>query len=449
LLSDPGASKTLASYAQRSQWLFAVRFPRAHLNEMVITWRLQGALSAAALEAAVGDLVARHPTLRARLSYEHGQLYQIVMPAQPVPLQFTQAHGGSPEARLEAAKELLASPERKPLDLIAGPTLVADLVQVDPQDHLLCLRVHHAMCDGWSIGVMQRDLLAMYEARLQGAAAALAPVAMQYGEVAAWEVSTYESGGFEADLRYWRAELAEPPPPLRLPVTGERKGNRDWLEHVVSREARDPAGADLLAFARSLRASPFSLFLAVLAAMTFQRTGQQDQLFGVPTLNRWSEEALGFVGYATSMLPIRVRPSPDLAFDKLVAAVQASSRKMLVHGRVPLEILLREAALPKAGNTVFPVWCQYLEAETGGAASAAGLQVTLVQVGRPNLLAELDVDIQGSTHGPVTFDFGYRTSLFEAAAMHAFADDYLAVLKAARLAPQSRLADLLPATARG
>lgn len=447
-MSDPGASKMLASYAQRSQWLFAVRFPRAHLNEMVITWRLQGTLSAVAMEAAVCDLVARHPTLRARLSYEHGQLYQVVMPAQPVPMQVTRAQGDTPDSRLEAAKSLLASPERKTLDLIAGPTLVADLVQVDPRDHLLCLRVHHAMCDGWSIGVMQRDLLAMYEARLQGNAAELPPVALQYGEVAAWELSTYESGGFEADLRYWRAELAEPPPPIRLPASGERKGNRDWLEHVVSREARDPAGADLLAFARSLRASPFSLFLAVLSAVTYERTGQQDQLFGVPTLNRWSEEALGFVGYATSMLPIRVRPSPDLAFDKLVAAVQASSRKMLVHGRVPLEILLKETALPKSGNTVFPVWCQYLEADTDGAASAAGLHVTLVQVGRPNLLAELDVDIQGSAQGQVNFDFGYRTSLFEAPAVHAFVDDYLALLKAARLAPQARLADLLPVTSR-
>jgi len=94
------------------------------------------------------------------------------------------------------------------------------------------------------------------------------------------------------------------------------------------------------------------------------------------------------------------------------------------------------------------VWCQYLEAETDGLASAAGLAVTLVQVGRPNLLAELDVDIQGAAKGAVKLDFGYRTSLFEAAAVHAIADDYLALLKAARLAPQSRLADLLPATAR-
>ncbi len=441
-MTDLAEIKVPASWAQRSLWLFAVRYPKAHLNEMVISLRLHGAIDLRAIEAAVTDLAQRHPTLRSRLTYEHGTLHHVVMPARPVPLPMTEVNGPASEGRLEAALALLAAPDRRPVNVIDGPTLVADLVKLGEDDHILCLRVHHAMCDGWSCGLILHDLGALYGARRAGRAADLPAVALQSHDVAAWEIATYESGGFASALDYWRGELENPPPKISLPTAAARKGNRDWGLRVVSRELSVSAGQDARAVARQMRVTPFSLWLTALATTIARATGQFDQLIGVPTLNRWSEEAMGFVGYASSLLPLRVRLDPALGFDKACIAVQASTRKMLAHGRVPLEVLLRETALSRLGNTVFPVWCQYLEGSSAASLDVAGLKISLMPVMRPSMLAELDIDVSGSEAG-TSFDFSYRDSLFDARAMQRTVEDFFSILETALLTPQIRVQELL------
>ncbi|MBL8326213.1 MAG: hypothetical protein JNJ89_14775 [Rubrivivax sp.] len=440
MITDPD-SLSPASHGQRSMWAFALRYRTANLNEMIIPWHVRGPLAAGAMQGALGDLVARHPTLRSRLSYQHGQLHQRIMPPTPVTLGVVDVEAATPAARLEAAVRALSDPDRPALDILNGPTFLAQLYRLDADEHVLCLYVHHGMCDGWSIGIMLRELVALYQARLEGRVADLPALTEQYVDVARWEQQAYDSGQLDDEIRYWRAELDGLPPPVALPAIAQRKGNRDWragTTHVMEPAAflqglRETAG--------KLRASPFALLLAALAVLLRHRTGSEDLLVGVPTLNRWSASAMQIVGYMTSMLPVRVRPAGALGFDALCAQAHTTIRKMLAYGRVPLEVLLRETALAPSGNTVFPIWAQFLEDSAGTSYQAAGLHFTPLATDRSSLLAELDVDMVGAASG-WRCEFAYRSALFAPDAMHSMMLDYVGTLRRVMEQPRTTVQEL-------
>lgn len=432
---------TLASYAQRSMWAFALRYRTAHLNEMVITWRIRGPLRTDALEAALCQVVARHPTLRSRLSYQQGQLYQVEMPPDPVPLPVIDVGAASAEAGLETVVQVLSDPQRQALDIIAGPTLVARLYRIGANDHVLCIRVHHAMCDGWSIGILLREWLCLYRERVSGQPADLPALNEHFAQVAQWEQHAFESGELDNDIRYWRAELEGLPPPIALSAVGTRKGNRDWRARALHAHEPAPFMHGLRELAGRLRVSPFALLLAALAVLLRQRTGSEDLLVGVPTLNRWSAQAMQIVGYMTSMLPVRLRPAGPLGFDALCAQAHSSIRKMLAYGRVPLEVLLRETALTPSGNTVFPIWAQFIEEGAAADYEVAGLRLSPVATKRRNLLAELDVDMLGSA-SDWRCEFAYRTSLFESDFVQSMMRDYVDTLHHVLAHPRATVQDL-------
>jgi hypothetical protein len=408
-------------------WAFALRYRSAHLNEMIVPWRIRGALRTDLLEAALADLTQRHPTLRSRLKYEQGQLVQEVHRAEPVMLSMTSVPGATIDDRLQAARRMLVDPGRERVDVFEGPTLIARLLRLDDDDHLLGLHVHHSMCDGGSTQIVLRDLAAFYRARWEGVPATLPPLKQQYADVARWEFQQRAAGGFAAEIAYWKGELAGLPPPIALPASGARKGNRDFsasAPHLLE----PPAFMNgLREFARAQRVTPFTVFVSALAVVLARRTGQHDLLLGVPTQNRWTARAMGFVGYATSLMPVRVRAAAGMPFAELCAQVQGTVSRLLTHGRVPLEVLLQETELAHLGQTLFPVWCQFQEAPPPVSLAACGLQLEPLALERESLLTELDIDMLGSEHG-WRCEFVYRPSLFDASMVQALMSDYVATL---------------------
>lgn len=436
-MDDQGESDAPASFIQRSMWALAQRHRSAPLNVMNLAWRLRGPVDAAALEVALADLVARHPTLRTRLAMVGGRLRQIVQPATRMPLMLSQAAADTGVDCLQAAIEQLRVDGRKAIDLGAGAPARAHLVRVGTDDHLLGIFVHHALCDGWSSQILVEDLAAFYAARALDAAAERPRLAMQYVDWTREQLATDTAGGYADEIAYWRQELAVPPPPLVLPAVGVRRGNRDFFaEAPVHREDAATFGA-IRALARSRRVTPFAVLLAALGVLLHQRTAADDLLIGISTLGRWSPAAMHFVGCATNMLPARLRPAAGLGFDALLGQVHSTLRKLMAYGRIPQEVLTREIQVPP----IVPIWCQAREQTAGARVESLGLTFTPLVVPRGTLLGELDVDMLQSLHG-LECEFAYRPSLFSADQVSALMADYGAVLRGAVAEPQASVAAL-------
>lgn len=416
-----------ASFIQRSMWAAAQRHRTAPLNVMILPWHVRGPLDADMLRLALGDLVARHPTLRTRLRVDAGQLVQVVQAPGPVELTSHSIDGDDSAQRWQAAIDLLREQGRQPLDLAQGMVFRPWLVQLSAQEHVLCLFVHHAMCDGWSSLVLMDDLAALYAARLQGSTASLSAIVEQYADHAAAQFATHQAGGYATQIAYWQKELADPPPPLALPTIAPRKGNRDWMAR--SPLLRSPAATltALREVSRARRVSVFSTLLAALAVLLHRHTGAGDQIIGVPILGRWSPDAMRFVGCATNMLPARIRLQADMRFDVLAAQVHGTVRRLLAYGRVPLELVLREIQGPVVGSLPFPVWCQFREATPPVVLHDAGLSFTPFVIERGTLLTELDVDMLGGPDG-LECEFAYRPALFGAEMVGTLMQDYAALL---------------------
>jgi hypothetical protein len=422
-------------------WAVAQRHHGAALNVMILPWRVRGPLRLDALGAAMADLSARHPTLRARLLLENGQLVQQVDPAVCPSITLSEPVGASAEARVQAAVEHLREEGRRPLDLGAGPVFKVHLVRLSPDDHVLCLFVHHAMCDGWSSQVLVRDLAALYVARCQGFEAALPALAEQYADFAKAQFHTHESGGYDAEIEYWRNELANSPVPLTLPAVGPRKGSRDW--RCLSPTHDEPAHVleAIRAFARMRKVTAFSVLLASLAVLLHQRTGADDLLIGVSTINRWNKNSLQFVGCATNLLPARIRLHGTMSFRELCTQVHGTLRRLLAYGRVPFELVLRETKTSLMSGLAMPVWCQSREAAPPTVVESTGLTLTPFVIERAALLTEIEVDMLESAEG-LTCEFAHRPALFAGSMIQALMAAFGAIIRAVPDEPDARVRDL-------
>jgi hypothetical protein len=187
------------SFAQQRLWFLDQLVPDSPFYNVPVAYRVAGRLDVAALEQALIGLVARHESLRTTLPSVSGRPYQRIAPPGPVALPVIKVDGE------EGARALVRAEAAAPFDLAEGPLLRARLARLDHEDHVLVLVAHHAVVDGWSLGVLREELSALYDAAVAGVPPPLAPLPIQYADYAAWQRDRLDGGAAEAQLAWWRS----------------------------------------------------------------------------------------------------------------------------------------------------------------------------------------------------------------------------------------------------
>src|SRR3954471_6284487 len=206
------------SFAQELLWLLDRATPGLTAYNVPRAIEIRGALDVDALRRALSDVVVRHEILRTTYAAgEHGPV-QIVEDAREVVLPVLDLSAMPAEARAREIDRIVLEEARSPFYLARGPLLRARLLRAAEDEHTLVLVTHHIASDGWSKGVLYRDLSAAYDARSVGGALALAPLPIQYADFAAWQRETMQGTELESHLAFWRERLAAPVPVLELPT---------------------------------------------------------------------------------------------------------------------------------------------------------------------------------------------------------------------------------------
>jgi amino acid adenylation domain-containing protein len=327
------------SFAQQRIWFVEQLLPGAGMHNLVHTGRLLGPLAPARVAAALREVVGRHESLRTRFVDADGEPRQLVDPEPRFTWRLLDLRALAPAAPA-AARRLLAVEAARPFDLVRGPLLRATLLRLDEDDWLVALVVHHLVADGWSLGILARELAAWYGALAGGTRPRLPELAVQYGDFTLWQRRRLTGELAAAQLTYWRGQLGGELPVLALPTDRPRSAQRSGrgARHYLD---LGPAAGRL---ARAHRATPFMALVAGVAALLRGLTGQGDLLLGTPVANREPVETEGLIGLFVNTLVLRARTAAEMPFGNLLRQVRETALGAFGHRELPFERLVAELA---------------------------------------------------------------------------------------------------------
>jgi non-ribosomal peptide synthetase component F len=323
-------------------WLLDRLEPGSTAYSMPRVWRIPGPLDAAALERALDELVRRHETLRTHLEERGEEPVQVVAPPAPFRLEVTDLSALAPDQARAGLERLAHADASAPFRLEKGPLFRASLVRLAADDHALLWNLHHAVTDGWSTGILERELKALYQAFSRGEPSPLAPLPLQYGDHALRERERLSGDTLERLVGWWRAALEGAPTLLEMAPDRPRPAVRTYRGAAVSAFLGADLPARVDALARAHDATPFMVYLAAFQLLLGRYARQDDVLVGTAIANRASADVEGIVGFFVNTLVLRGDLSGDPSFAELLGRVREATLGAFDHQALPFEKLVEE-----------------------------------------------------------------------------------------------------------
>ncbi|MFE6867216.1 amino acid adenylation domain-containing protein, partial [Kitasatospora sp. NPDC057692] len=445
LRPEPRPEHLPVSFAQRRLWFLGkAEGPGATYN-VTLALRLTGPLDAAALEAALGDVAARHESLRTVFTEHDGVPHQRVLAAPPAPLLTVTDR---------PAQDLV----HHTFDLAADVPLHAYLRPEGPEEHVLTLVMHHIASDGWSLRPLFRDLAEAYTARRAGAAPRWEPLPVQYADYTLWQhrllgADTDQGSLLGAQLAHWREALAGLPDELPLPLDRPRPPVPTHRGDVVELELDAALHARLAALAAEHGATLFMVLQAAYAALLHRFGAGDDLPIGTPLAGRLDTALDELVGFFANTLVLRTDLGGAPTFAELLGRVREADLAAYAHQDVPFERLVEELnpARTLARHPLFQVMIAFdntaFDSTAGGAPAFPGTRTAYEPLGLPSTAFDLTLNLSERHHpdgGPAGLSGGleFAVDLFERATAERLAEALVQLLAQAAEQPHRPVAEL-------
>ena len=445
--ADRGAALPL-SFAQQRLWFLDQMETGSAFYNMAGGLRLSGELDAAALQAALNDIVLRHEALRTTYDVAGDSAVQVIAGNVRVPLPVTDLCAIPPQEREAQARRLAQREAERPFDLRAGPVMRVQLLRLDAREHWLLLTMHHIAADGWSMAILQREIAAFYKLRKNDMSAALAalpalpPLPFQYADFAAWQRKLPQSPRWERQLGYWRAQLAGAPALLALPTDRARPAVQSYRGARIRFELPEELVRRLHALGRENGATLFMTLLSVFGMLLSRYSGQDDICIGTPVANRPHVEFEGLIGCFVNTLVLRLKLQGNPAWAQLLRQVRETALDAYAHQDIPFERLVEalQAGRDLSHAPLFQVMFA-LENNATHAAAPEGLLAHPLDIDPPVSKFDLTLTMREEA-GRLEGLFEYSTDLFERATMERMIGHFKALLADAAARPGAGIAAL-------
>ncbi|MCK9815709.1 amino acid adenylation domain-containing protein [Pseudomonas sp. MAFF 302046] len=427
ILAVPRDEPLPLSFAQQRLWFIAQLKGVESAYNIPIALGLRGRLDTVALQRALARIVERHDSLRSRFTLENDEPWVQITPTEagfPLPCQDL---AGQP---LDLLQEQVRAHSAQAFDLQQGPLIRGQLLRLADEHHVLLLALHHIVADGWSMGVLTRELVALYQAFSQGQDDPLPALALQYGDFAVWQRRWLSGELLLKQSAYWQQALAGAPAVLSLPSDRPRPAQQDYAGGCVELCLDERLSAGLQALSQRHGSTVFMTLLAGWSLLLSKLSGQPDLVIGSPVANRTRAEVEGLIGLFVNTLALRIDVSAAHTVEALLAQVKAVTLQAQAHQDLPFEQVV-EVTRPQRSLSHSPLFQHMLAWDSGSGSALVLGDLQLEAVSGGEHFAKFDLSLTlGQSEGRIGGSLVYATALFDHATVERYLGYFEAVLQA-------------------
>ena len=425
------------SYAQQRLWLLERLEPGTAAFNMSAAVRITGALDVPALGKSLDEVVRRHESLRTTFAEVDGEPVQTIALNGSVELPVVELDDD--EEHTAELERLVREHAKKPFSLSEGPLLRTTLVRTSPVEYVLLLSIHHIVSDGWSVGVLVRELMSLYAAFVEGRSAALDELPIQYADFALWQRERLKGEVGRAAVAYWKRQLAGTLPVLELPDDHARPAVQTYRGARQGARLPRELGEALRRLSRGEGVTLYMLLLAAFKTLLFRQTRQEDVVVGTPIAGRNQAEVENLIGFFVNTLVLRTDLSGNPRFRELLARVREVTLGAYAHQELPFEKLLEELQ-PERSMSHTPLFQVYFNMLNFPATEIALPGLTVALLASPEVESKFDLTVYVKDEGDgIDCELVYNADLFSRERMAETVAQYLHLLAQIVERPDARL----------
>jgi amino acid adenylation domain-containing protein/non-ribosomal peptide synthase protein (TIGR01720 family) len=427
------------SLAQERMWFVEQLQPGNTAYNIAVAVRLRGLPRPELLRHALERIVRRHEVLQAPIHLD-GPPHPVIDPAM-LPGWGHADLSALPAAEQQTHTHRLVEDEiLRPFDLSRGPLLRGFLVTLGEGEAAVCLTIHHLVADGWSLGVLLREVVDLHGAAVRGEELRLPELPIQYFDYALWQRRLQDSGVLRQQLEYWRGRLTDSIAEIRLPADRQRPRGAVWQGKTIRLTLGETAVREVRAWTRRQGVTSFTTALAALQALFFRYGGQQDFNIGTPVSGRNQVETEGLIGLFLNILILRADLSGSPGFRQVAERAHTTVLEAYENQDLPFQTLVEELQ-PQRALYHAPFFHVALNRAPLQKPQMAGVDVEHMKVERWTARLDLIVFLTDDEEG-LSFDFELSLALFDAVTIERMAGHFRNLLTAAVADPERPLAAL-------
>ncbi|HEY6802288.1 MAG TPA: amino acid adenylation domain-containing protein [Pyrinomonadaceae bacterium] len=430
------------SFAQQRLWFLDQFQPGLGVYNIPAAVRLRGQLNPDALEQSLNAIVSRHEALRTTFALVGDQPEQSIAPSLTIKLTTHDLQALPEELRAKELERLMLAKSRRPFDLSAGPLLRAALLQLRPDEHVLIVTIHHIVADGWSIGILVRELSALYDAFTAGTTPVLVELPVQYADFALWQRELLQGDLLATQLDYWTEKLGGELPILELPADRPRPPVQSFAGARETFALEPELSRELNRLCRQEGVTLFMLLLAAFQTLLYRYSGQTDILVGTPIADRDREETQNLIGLFVNTLVMRNELSGALRFNDLLARSRQTALDAYAHADVPFEKIVETLRLERdtSREALFQVML-IVQNTLAPVLQLKGLSLDLLSI--HNQTAKFDLVLSMyEDGGQLKGSLEYSTDLFDKTTIERLLGHFETLLQGIATDPAQQLDDL-------
>jgi len=439
----PRTEKLTPSFAQQRLWFQEKLTRGSGAFHLALGTKLKGQLNVPALEQTFTEIIRRHEGLRTSFPMIDGELVQKISPPSRFEIPIVDLRRFDETEQETISRDLGQAELSRPFDLASGPLARAILIRYRDDEYMIICTLHHIISDGWSRGLMVKEISTIYEAFTNAERSPLAELPVQYADFAEWQRRRLQGDALEPELNYWKEQLAGAPPLLALPTDRPRPAIQTFRGETQPFILGQQLTEQLKTLSQRRGMTLFMTLLAAFQTLLFRYSAQDDIVVGTTAANRERSDIEDLIGFFVNMLALRTNFSGNPRFEDLLEQVRDATFKAYVYQGVPFERLVQELQ-PRRNpsySPVFQVVFSFQNQPTLVGLSLPGLTLSMPEVELTTSQFDLLLDLSDGVEG-LAGTFQYNPDLFDRATIARMTEHFRNLLEGIVAHPEQRLSEL-------